>query len=60
LARVALQEEVKETKRVAQRAYTHCQEEVRYATIDKIRLMYVFYVLLAVVFFLMLVIVHKS
>jgi len=29
LARVALQEEVKETKRVAQRAYTHCQEEVR-------------------------------
>jgi hypothetical protein len=51
---------VKHTKRVTHHAYTHCQQEVRYATIDKIRMMYVIYGLMAVVFFLVLVIIRKS
>jgi hypothetical protein len=60
IARVTLLDEVKHTKRVADRAYAHCQQEVRYATIDKIQMMYVIYGLMAVVFFLVLVIIHKS
>lgn len=60
LARVALQEEVRRTKRVAHRLYGSYERKAAIAVLDRSKMMYLIYGLLPVIVFLVLAIVYKA
>jgi hypothetical protein len=60
LARVALQEQVRRTKCVAHQLCGSYERKVAVAVLDRSKMMYLIYGLLAVIVFLVLAIVYKA